>query len=102
VNEYGIIASSGVTKTTSAPAPDLWQAPSNYICHDELPMIVANTSSSGRSSSMGKSSGIGCAARKLARAWPFIAFCGINTMSNCDRNMAHLAILLDNDILLKM
>jgi hypothetical protein len=65
-------------------------------------MVVANTSSSGRSSLIGKLSGIGCAARKLAKAWPFIAFCGTNMMSNCDRNIAHLAILLDNIILLKM
>ena len=58
VKEYGIIASSGVTNITPAPALNFQRAPSKYICHVDWTTVAVKTSSSGKSSSMGKSSGM--------------------------------------------
>jgi hypothetical protein len=44
VNEYGIMSSLGVTKTTPAPTPDRRHAPSKYILDVELTTDVVNTS----------------------------------------------------------
>ncbi|XXG59364.1 hypothetical protein AAC387_Pa04g1464 [Persea americana] len=94
----GVMYLSRLTKRM--PIPDiglprsfLLVAPSKYMLQKAFDEEVSTlwASSSGRSSLSGESLGSGCSARKSARAWPLIAFCGTYRMSNCHRRMDHFA-----------
>lgn len=85
----------GVINTTLAIAYYFLTAPSMYNWKGEE-VSNANTFSSGLFSSNSTLSGIGSAVKKSAKAYLFIAFWGINLMSNCNKMIANFVRLFDS------
>lgn len=79
-NRISIPATSSYASSFGAPI-GLLEAPSKNISK-HLSGAINLTSSLGRSVTSGKSSRIGCTARKLTRVCPFIVFCMMFSMSH--------------------
>jgi len=82
------------TLTTILPLRPILNASSKNICQTSSSEVMLSSMTSSEMCSCNfKVFETGWAARKSARAWPFIAFCGTKVMLYWDNNIAQLASL---------